>query len=49
MTVQVIRDENGIDWFIEINPRFGGGSPPSMKAGAKSVEAILKLLDNEKI
>ena len=49
MTVQLIRDEDGIDWFIEINPRFGGGAPLSMKAGARSTEAILKLLDNEKV
>lgn len=47
MTVQLIRDEAGVDWFIEINPRFGGGAPLSMKAGARSAEAILKLIDNE--
>lgn len=47
MTVQLIRDADGIDWFIEINPRFGGGAPLSMKAGARSAEAILKLLDGE--
>lgn len=47
MTVQLIRDEKGIDWFIEINPRFGGGAPLSMKAGARSAEAILKMLDGE--
>ncbi len=47
MTVQLIRDESGIDWYIEINPRFGGGAPLSMKAGARSAEAILKLLSNE--
>lgn len=47
MTVQLIRDDAGIDWFIEINPRFGGGAPLSMKAGARSAEAILKLLDGE--
>lgn len=47
MTVQLIRDAAGIDWFIEINPRFGGGAPLSMKAGARSAEAILKLLDGE--
>ena len=28
MTVQLIRDKDGIDWFIEINPRFGGGALP---------------------
>ena len=49
MTVQLIRDENGIDWFIEINPRFGGGAPLSMKAGARSAEAILKMLDGDPV
>lgn len=47
MTVQLIRDDAGTDWFIEINPRFGGGAPLSMKAGARSAEAILKLMDGE--
>lgn len=49
LTVQLIRDEKNIDWFIEINPRFGGGAPLSMKAGARSAEMILKLLDGERI
>ena len=49
MTVQLIRDATGIDWFIEINPRFGGGAPLSMKAGARSAEAILKLMDGEEV
>ena len=49
MTVQLIRDEKGVDWFIEINPRYGGGAPLSMKAGARSAEAILRLLDGEMI
>ena len=49
MTVQLIRDDNGTDWYIEINPRFGGGAPLSMKAGARSAEAILHLLDNENV
>lgn len=47
MTVQLIRDKDGTDWFIEINPRFGGGAPLSMKAGARSAEAVLQLLDGE--
>ena len=47
ITVQLIRDDAGIDWYIEINPRFGGGAPLSMKAGARSAETILKLLDGE--
>ena len=49
MTVQLIRDKDGIDWFIEINPRFGGGAPLSMKAGARSAESILQLMDGEKV
>lgn len=48
LTVQLIRDKQGIDWFIEINPRFGGGTPLSMKAGARSAEYILRMLDGEK-
>lgn len=49
MTVQLIRDDAGIDWYIEINPRFGGGAPLSMKAGARSAEAILKLMTGEEV
>lgn len=49
ITVQLIRNKEGVDWFIEINPRFGGGAPLSMKAGARSAEAILKLLDKENV
>ena len=50
MTVQLIREtQTGVDYFIEINPRFAGGVPLSIKAGAKSVEMILKILDGEKI
>ena len=45
ITVQLIRDDDGVDWFIEINPRFGGGAPLSMKAGARSAETILKMLE----
>ena len=48
ITVQLIRDYAGTDWFIEINPRFGGGAPLSMKAGARSAEAVLTLLDGER-
>lgn len=48
MTVQLIR-ENGSnrDYFIEINPRFGGGAPLSMKAGADSAAVVLRLLNEE--
>ena len=50
MAVQLIRqDVTREDYFIEINPRFGGGSPLSMKSGARSAEAILKMLSGERI
>ena len=49
LTVQLIKDFEGINWYIEINPRFGGGAPLSMKAGARSAEAILKLMDGDKV
>lgn len=50
LTVQLIRDENtGDDYYIEINPRFGGGAPLSMKAGARSAEALLRLLAGEEV
>ena len=50
ITVQLIRDNNsGIDYYIEINPRFGGGAPLSIKAGADSAEALIRLLTGEKL
>lgn len=48
ITVQMIRQNGtGDDYFIEINPRFGGGAPLSMKAGADAAESILRLLQGE--
>lgn len=45
ITIQLIRNKaDKQDYFIEINPRFGGGSPLSIKAGADSPSAILELL-----
>jgi FMN phosphatase YigB (HAD superfamily) len=50
MTIQLIRDkETGEDFFIEINPRFGGGAPLSMKAGANSAKTLLQILIGENI
>ena len=40
---------DGGDYFIEINPRFGGGSPLSMKAGADSAQALIKLMQGENV
>lgn len=50
ITVQLIReDKTGDDYYIEINPRFGGGAPLSIKAGADSAEAVLRMLCGEKL
>lgn len=50
ITVQLIRQNvTRDDYFIEINPRYGGGAPLSMKAGARSTETVLKLLLGEKL
>lgn len=42
-------DVTGDDYYIEINPRFGGGAPLSMKAGADSASAILRMLRGDKL
>lgn len=50
ITVQLIRQNTtGKDYYIEINPRFGGGAPLSMKAGARAAEAMLRLINAEKL
>lgn len=50
ITVQLIRQKDtGIDYYIEINPRFGGGAPLSMKAGADAAGALLELLAGKKL
>ena len=50
ITVQLIRQKiTGDDYFIEINPRFGGGAPLSIKAGANSAKALLACLAGESV
>lgn len=50
ITVQLIRQNiTEDDYYIEINPRFGGGAPLTIKAGADSAEALLRLLNGEKL
>ncbi len=50
ITVQMIQDEKtGGNFYIEINPRFGGGAPLSIKAGADSAKAVLRMLNGEKL
>lgn len=48
ITVQCMKTERGIE-YIEINPRFGGGAPMSIKAGADSCEYLFRLLLGEKL
>lgn len=48
ITVQLIQDEKTkTNYYIEINPRFGGGAPLSMKAGADAAEALIRILRGE--
>lgn len=48
VTIQLIRDSrSGEDYYIEINPRFGGGAPLSIKAGADSAEMLIRLIAGE--
>lgn len=50
ITIQLIREKKSEkDYYIEINPRFGGGAPLSMKAGADSAATILQLLSKRKV
>ena len=50
ITIQLIREnKTGKNYYIEINPRFGGGAPLTMKAGANSAIAVLRLLNGEKL
>ena len=46
ITLQCMKTKRGIE-FIEINPRFGGGAPISIKAGANSPENLYRLLMGE--
>ena len=48
ITVQCMKTKRGIE-FIEINPRFGGGAPMTIKAGANSPLNLYRLLKGEKL
>lgn len=48
--IQIIKsNRDNMNYFIEVNPRFGGGSPISMMAGANSAEALLLLMEGHHI
>ncbi len=46
ITIQCIKTNKGIQ-YIEINPRFGGGAPMSIDAGADSCENLYRILQGE--
>ncbi len=48
ITLQCIKNGNGV-FFIEINPRFGGGAPMSIVAGANSIENLIRLKKGEEL
>lgn len=48
ITIQCMKTKRGIE-YIEINPRFGGGAPMSIDAGANSCENIYRLLAGEEV
>jgi carbamoyl-phosphate synthase large subunit len=48
ITVQCMKTAKGIQ-YIEINPRFGGGAPMSIMAGADSCEKLYRLMAGERL
>ena len=48
ITIQCKKTTEGIK-YIEINPRFGGGAPMSIKAGANSCQYLYQLLQGKKL
>jgi len=48
ITVQCMKTKDGIK-YIEINPRFGGGAPMAIKAGADSCKNLYRLLIGESL
>lgn len=48
ITIQCIKDNDKV-YIIEINPRFGGGAPMSIDAGADSPKYLYRLLMGEKL
>ncbi|MCR5789006.1 MAG: ATP-grasp domain-containing protein [Lachnospiraceae bacterium] len=48
ITVQLRKTKRGVE-YIEINPRFGGGAPMSVMAGADSCEYLYRLWQGEEL
>lgn len=49
ITIQGFLGKDGKMRYIEVNPRFGGGAPMSIRAGANSCEWLYRIAMQEKI
>jgi carbamoyl-phosphate synthase large subunit len=49
LTVQLFKTRSGELEFIEVNPRFGGGYPLTMHAGADFAEYLLRDLRGDEL
>lgn len=49
ITIQLIKDAEGTRHFIEINPRFGGGVPLTIKSGVPIPNALLRIFINKEV
>ena len=47
--IQMKDDENGVPHFVEVNPRFGGGTYFTTLAGVNFVEIIIGILENKQL
>lgn len=47
-TVQCFATDRGVE-FIEVNPRFGGGAPMSIQAGADSCSNLIRIIQGESL
>ena len=47
-TIQCFKTDRGVE-IIEVNPRFGGGAPMSIAAGADSCSGLVRLLQGERL
>ncbi|XKE44007.1 ATP-grasp domain-containing protein [Halomonas organivorans] len=47
LDIDVMKDDNGNFYILEMNPRFGGGYPFSHLAGARFPDALLDMMNGE--
>lgn len=49
ITIQCIKDNSGEIFFIEVNPRFGGGVPATFYSGVNYGELLKSIIQKEKL